>query len=115
MYTTNISVSGQLIDSGLLLQVFDSVANLGGEFKILQTEFGKTKEEKGRAIIQVGADTCEGLDKILSRVKELGAEVLDGKNIQLAIVEQDGVCPDGFYASTNIETYVCLDGQWVPV
>ncbi|MDD2202464.1 MAG: TIGR00300 family protein [Firmicutes bacterium] len=115
MYTTNISVSGQLIDSGLLLQVFDSVANLGGEFKILQTEFGKTKAEKGRAIIQVGADTCEGLDKILSRVKELGAEVLDGKNVQLAIVEQDGVCPDGFYASTNIETYVCLDGQWVPV
>ncbi len=71
------SVSGHLIDSGLLLRVFDSVANLGGEFKILDTEFGKTKEDKGRAIIQVGADTCEELDEILSRVRELGAEVLD--------------------------------------
>ena len=65
MYTAEISVSGHLIDSGLLLRVFDSVANLGGEFKILDTEFGKTKEDKGRAIIQVGADTCEELDEIL--------------------------------------------------
>jgi len=94
---------------------FDSVANLGGEFKILDTEFGKTKEDKGRAIIQVGADTCEELDEILSRVRELGAEVLDENHAELAMVEQDGVCPDGFYASTNIETYVCVDGQWVPV
>ena len=31
------------------------------------------------------------------------------------MAELDGVFPDGFYSSTNLETQVRLDGHWVDV
>lgn len=115
MYISNVSISGPLIDSSLLSRLLDSITDLGGEFKIIETRFGRTKEDRGYATIQVGADTCEELDRILDKAKDLGAEVPHREHAQLAIVEQDGVCPEGFYASTNIETHVNIDGQWVRV
>jgi len=115
VYTARISISGHLIDSGLLSRLLDAVSDLGGKFEIVETQFGRMKEEESCATIEVGADTCEELDKILDKAKELGATVFDGEPVQLAVVEQDGVCPDEFYTSTNIETYVNIDGHWVPV
>ena len=35
--------------------------------------------------------------------------------MRLEAAPADGVFPEGFYSTTNLETFVRLDGRWVPV
>jgi lysine-ketoglutarate reductase/saccharopine dehydrogenase-like protein (TIGR00300 family) len=44
-----------------------------------------------------------------------GVNQVDPGEAELVPAPSDGVFPDGFYSTTNLETVVRLDGQWVPV
>ena len=44
-----------------------------------------------------------------------GVNPTDPGEAMLREVEQDGVFPDDFYSTTNLETVVRLGGHWVPV
>ena len=49
------------------------------------------------------------------RLQTHGVNPTDPGEAMLREVEPDGVFPDGFYSTTNLETVVRLGGHWVPV
>lgn len=115
MYSTDIELTGHLIDTQLLSRVIDSITESGGEFEIKASQIGRTHDDVSWARIAVSAGTCENLDSIIRKAVALGAVAVDSEEVGLAVVAKDGVCPDGFYSSTNMETFIRLGGDWIPV
>src|SRR5581483_735635 len=57
----------------------------------------------------------ELLALLLDRVQRIGALPEDVEQVNLVPAPADGVFPEGFYSTTNLETAVRLGGQWVRV
>jgi len=55
------------------------------------------------------------LEEILTAVQEHGAVAVAPEDAVVAPAPADGVFPDEFYSTTNLETFVRLDGEWVHV
>ncbi len=49
------------------------------------------------------------------RLQIHGVNQVDPGEAEVGVAELDGVFPDGFYSSTNLETHVRIDGHWVQV
>lgn len=49
------------------------------------------------------------------RLQTRGVNQLELGEAVVGVAEQAGVLPDGFYATTNLETRVCLGGVWYDV
>jgi lysine-ketoglutarate reductase/saccharopine dehydrogenase-like protein (TIGR00300 family) len=52
------------------------------------------------------------LQRILMRLQTHGVNQVEPGEADVVAAAQDGVFPDGFYSSTNLETQVRLDGRW---
>ncbi|MCR4425764.1 MAG: TIGR00300 family protein [Firmicutes bacterium] len=115
MHTTAIELTGHIIDSRILPRVMDAVMDLGGDFKITEVRIGRTKVDTSYARLEITAEDHETLDAIIAAAQELGAAVVDEEEVILAPVEQEGVFPEGFYSSTNLDTFVKWRGRWIPV
>lgn len=111
----DIRVEGHLIDSGIVSAIMDDVVSLGGEFETLSFEVGRTNEDVSRAVLRIRGDDEVHLDELLTAVMEHGAVPVDPSDVELAAAPADGVFPDGFYATTNLETAVRLRGKWIAV
>jgi lysine-ketoglutarate reductase/saccharopine dehydrogenase-like protein (TIGR00300 family) len=93
----------------------DEVMDRGGEFVIQEIDVGRRKDEPSYARIQISAPTRELLELLLDRVQRIGAQPEDVEQVTLVAAPTDGVFPEGFYSTTNLETAVRLNGQWVRV
>lgn len=112
-----LHLEGHLLDSGLLERALDATVDSGGSFRILDFHLGQQRQSTSTAEINVSAPSPEVLDKIVGQLINLGAsptpeEVHDAR---LETVEQPGVAPDDFYATTIYPTEVRVAGQWVLV
>lgn len=112
-----LHLEGHLLDSGLLERALDATVDSGGSFRILDFHLGQQRQSTSTAEINVSAPSPEVLDKIIGQLINLGAspapeEVHDAR---LEVVEQAGVAPDDFYATTIYPTEVRVGGQWVRV
>ncbi|MBI3292524.1 MAG: TIGR00300 family protein [Elusimicrobia bacterium] len=110
-----IRVEGHIIDSLTLSKVLDRIMELGGQFVIEKVQVGQRQEETSSAVLKVSAETQVVLDGIIRRLRDLGAEVLDQGDARLARAPKDGVFPERFYATTNLETWVRGQGRWIKV
>jgi lysine-ketoglutarate reductase/saccharopine dehydrogenase-like protein (TIGR00300 family) len=63
----------------------------------------------------VSAEDEDTLQRTLMRLQTHGVNQVDPGQAEVEVAEMDGVFPDGFYSSTNLETTVRLDGRWVRV
>jgi lysine-ketoglutarate reductase/saccharopine dehydrogenase-like protein (TIGR00300 family) len=108
-------LEGHIIDSLILPQVMDLVMDMGGAFNIEELRVGQRKTDTSLCRIQVSAGSAAKLDEIVKRCREFGAKVAEEKPAKLAAVAKPGVFPEGFYSTSNLPTYVLLDGAWVPV
>ena len=117
MASSIVELSGHIIDSLILPKVLDLIVNLGGDFEILQVQVGHRRTDRSYAQILVEAKSSDVLDQILARVREHGALSLDeGEgSVQLESAPQDGVFPEGFYATTNLATLIRLEEKWLEV
>ncbi len=111
----DVCVEGHLIDSGIMSAIMDVVVALDGEFETLSFDVGRTNEDPSRAVLRVRGNDAEHLDSLLTAVQEHGAVPVDPADVNLAPSPCDGVLPDGFYSTTNLDTAVRLDGRWIPV
>ncbi|HVM28613.1 MAG TPA: TIGR00300 family protein [Mycobacteriales bacterium] len=111
----SVEVSGHLMDSGVLGRVLDDVLNYGGDYRIDRLDVGRAHDDESYARITVTADDDDGLQRLLMRVQTHGVNQVDPGEAVLRPCEKDGVFPDDFYSTTNLETVVRLDGAWVPV
>src|SRR3954453_9751405 len=103
------------MDSGVLARILDDVLEYGGDYVIDRMDVGKTHDDESYARIDVVADTEDGLARLLIRLQTHGANMVEPGEVLLRPAEQDGVFPDDFYSTTNLETVVRLGGHWVPV
>ncbi|MFH1686917.1 MAG: TIGR00300 family protein [bacterium] len=110
-----IRAEGHLIDSGLMRRIFDTIVSDGGSFEIDSFDIGRTNDEPTRAELRVRAADQPGLDTILQKLSALGCEICGDEEISLSPAPADGVAPADFYSTTNQQTLVRHEGQWLPV
>ncbi|MEW6720939.1 MAG: TIGR00300 family protein [Thermodesulfobacteriota bacterium] len=103
---------GHIIDSLTFPKVLDEILDHGAEYETEEISIGKTRRDTSYARIRVTAPSEEILDRVLSRVRQLGAEALEERDAELAPAPMDGVFPEGFYATTNLPTRVRHEGLW---
>ncbi len=111
----DVRIEGHLIDSGIMSQVMDTVIALGGEFETLSFDVGRTNDDPSVCVLRVRAADQVILDEILGQVGAHGAVSVDPSDATTAPAPQDGVFPDGFYSTTNMESDIRIEGAWVRV
>ncbi len=111
----DVRVQGHLIDSLMVPQVMDHIMDLEGEFEVLSFEVGRTKTDTSTAVLRVFGRDRAHLEEILSTIQEHGAVAVTPEDADVAPAPVDGVFPDAFYSTTNLETFVRLQGEWAPV
>jgi lysine-ketoglutarate reductase/saccharopine dehydrogenase-like protein (TIGR00300 family) len=99
----------------MMSAVMDSIISMGGEFESLSFDVGRTNDDPSVAVIRVSADTQEQLDSILAEIQYHGAVACDASDAAFVPASMSGVFPEGFYATTNMETEVRIAGSWVRV
>lgn len=114
MPTEIITLDGHIIDSLTLSKVLDILVSAGVDYEIRRFEIGRTHDETSHAEILVRAPDEETLQRALHEVQQHGA-IISQENAELQPAPQDGVFPDGFYSTTNLETFVRIEGNWIPV
>jgi len=113
--TETVEITGHLMDSGILSQVLDDIREYSGDFVIEKLDVGHGRDDPSYARILVSADDDETMQRLLMRLQTKGVNPTDPEEATLETAELDGVFPDGFYSTTNLETRVRLGGHWVPV
>ena len=115
MRTEVVEISGHLMDSGILSRVLDDIREYDGDYVIDRFDVGHDASDISHAQITVSAEDDEALQRLLMRLQTRGVNQVDPGEAEVAVAESDGVFPDGFYSSTNLETEVRLDGTWIRV
>jgi lysine-ketoglutarate reductase/saccharopine dehydrogenase-like protein (TIGR00300 family) len=110
-----VELRGHIIDSFVLPRIMDEVMDRGGEFVIQDIQVGRRKNEPSYARIQISAPDRELLELLLDHAQRIGALPEQVEQVHLEPAHADGVFPEGFYSTTNLETAVRLGGQWVSV
>jgi len=111
----DIRLEGHIIDSLLLPRVLDDILERGGEYRILRFRMGREKDDHSLALLRVSAPNEEHLHSILRGLQQHGAELVEQEDVRLEPAPADGVFPPDFYSTTNLETFVRVDGGWLPV
>jgi lysine-ketoglutarate reductase/saccharopine dehydrogenase-like protein (TIGR00300 family) len=115
VHSETVEVRGHLIDMGVLSRVLDDILEYGGDYTIDKFEVGKTPTDESYARLTVRSEDADVVARIVMRLMTHGVNPTDPGEAVLGEVETDGVFPDDFYSTTNLETVVRLDGSWVPV
>lgn len=115
MFSEQIELRGHIIDSLILPKVLDEILTHGGTFSIREMRVGKQRHDASYACIDVFGSSPETVDAMVKHLRQHGAEVVERKDVQLAEAPADGVFPDGFYVTTNQQTFVHLNGQPIEV
>src|ERR1700730_18009957 len=108
-------LQGHIIDSLMLPQLMDMVMDLGGAFDIQELRVGHRKTDTSFCRVEVTASEPATLDEIVRRARERGAQGASEEPVRTEPVSKAGVYPEGFYSTSNMPTYVLLNGGWVPV
>ena len=103
------------MDSGILARILDDVLDYGGDYRIDRLDVGRHQSDPSYARINVSHASTEGLDRLLMRLQTHGANAVDPGEATLRPAPRDGVFPDDFYSTTNLETQVRIDGSWLRV
>ena len=110
-----IELKGQIVDSGILNKVMDTVVEYNGDFDTEEFTLGRQKLDPSYAKMKISAESEEKLQELLSELRRLGAYVVGDEDVRLAEVTKEKVAPEGFYSTTNHPTHIHLNGDWIAV
>ena len=110
-----VTVTGHLMDTGALARILDDVLEYGGDYRIDSLDLGAQHKDTSTAHIVISSEDEELLARILMRLQVHGANQLDPGRAMLRPAPDDGVFPEDFYSTTNLDTQVRLDDGWVDV
>ena len=110
-----VEISGHLIDSGTLSRVLNDVTEYGSDYRVEEFRIGHGMQDPSYARMRVTGDDDESLQRTLMRLQIHGVNQVDPGEADVVVADRDGVFPDGFYSSTNLETHVRLEARWVVV
>jgi lysine-ketoglutarate reductase/saccharopine dehydrogenase-like protein (TIGR00300 family) len=112
--TEFIELHGHIIDSLVLPRALDEIVEASADYSISTFEVGREHTDPSFARIMVRAPRAT-LDPLLRRLADLGATIPDAGDVALVDADRDGVFPDGFYSTTNLQTEVRVGGTWISV
>lgn len=115
MPSETIELRGHIIDSLILPKVLDEIIARNATFKIGEIRIGENRVDQSFARIEVTTPSVESLDELVLHLRQHGAEVREKKSVQLVVAAADGVFPDGFYVTTNQQTFIRLDDDEIEV
>ncbi|WP_243060329.1 TIGR00300 family protein [Nocardioides sp. SR21] len=110
-----VEITGHLMDHGILSRVLDDIREYGGDYSIDRFDVGRETDDPSHAVITVTAEDAESLQRLLMRLQTRGVNQVDPGEAEYAEADRDGVFPDQFYSTTNLETRVRVDGAWLTV
>jgi lysine-ketoglutarate reductase/saccharopine dehydrogenase-like protein (TIGR00300 family) len=110
-----VEVTGHLMDSGVLARILDDVLEYGADYSIERLDVGRTHDDESSAQINVETEDSASLARLLMRLQAHGVNTVEPGSAVTRVATRDGVFPDDFYSTTNLETVVHLSGAWVPV
>jgi len=111
----SVEINAHLMDGGILSAILDDVREYAGDYTIDRFDVGRDAGDTSYAKITVGAEDDDALQRLLMRLQTRGANMVDPGEATLVEAETDGVFPDGFYSTTNLDTQVRVGGRWVAV
>ncbi|MGA9748355.1 MAG: TIGR00300 family protein [Nocardioides sp.] len=114
-FTEQVEITGHLMDTGILSRVLDDIREYGGDWVIEKIDVGHEAADLSTASIKVWTEDEDDLQRLLMRLQTRGVNMVDPGEASIEAAEVDGVFPDGFYSTTNLETRVRLDGRWIQV
>jgi lysine-ketoglutarate reductase/saccharopine dehydrogenase-like protein (TIGR00300 family) len=115
-FVREIELRGHIVDSGVFGRVLEIIMDdPAARYTIDNFAIGKTEVDESSAQLRIEADSREHLDKLLDKLRDIGALVADDEDARTEPCPSDGVLPDLFYATTNLETEVRIAGTWLPV
>jgi lysine-ketoglutarate reductase/saccharopine dehydrogenase-like protein (TIGR00300 family) len=114
-HSETVALTGHLMDTGILARVLDDVLEYGGDYRIEQLDLGRQHEDESRAVIEITSDDTELLERIVMRLQVHGANPVDPGTATTRPAPADGVFPDDFYSTTNLDTFVRLEREWLAV
>ena len=115
-HSETVEIRGHLLDTGVLSRCVDDVLSLGGDYVIEKFDVGRDHEDESYARIRI--DTADdGPARLDPDAAERPRREPDrpGRGADRARSSSDGVFPDDFYSTTNLDTQVRLGGHWVDV
>ena len=112
-----IHLEGDLLDSGLVNRVLDTIVTAGGSFQVLNFDLGKQRHDPSAAEVKVSAPDAVMMAGIMGQLVDLGAMSVpeEAAPAVLETVSQPGVAPEDFYVTTIYPTEVLVGNQWIPV
>ena len=110
-----VEITGHLIDTGILSRVLDDIREYAGDWVIDRFDVGHDAADLSHATITVSTPDDESLQRLLMRLQTRGVNQVDPGEIETSPCEQDGVFPDFFYSTTNLETRIRMGGRWIRV
>jgi lysine-ketoglutarate reductase/saccharopine dehydrogenase-like protein (TIGR00300 family) len=113
--TETIVLEGHIVDSLLLAKVLDAIVEAGADYQITDFRVGRTATDPSRAVIDVSAPDARSLHDLVDSLQVHGANRVDDEDATFAECDRDGVLPFDFTVTTNLDTDVRVDGQWVRV
>jgi lysine-ketoglutarate reductase/saccharopine dehydrogenase-like protein (TIGR00300 family) len=111
MVHETVVMEGHLIDSDVMRRAFNAIVEEGGSFEILEFKVGRTNDDPTRAVLDVKAQDAAALDRVLEHLSYFGATTEQG-DARWGPAEADGILPEDFYATTNFDTFVRIEGRW---
>ena len=111
----SVEITGHLMDHGILSRVLDDIREYGGDYAIDRFDVGRDTDDTSHAVITVTAEDGEALERLLMRLQTRGVNQVHPGEANLTEADRDGVFPDHFYSTTNLETQVRLEGAWLRV
>jgi len=110
-----VEAEGHLIDSQLLNSIFDKVIERGASFEVQRFDIGRTNEDFSHLQLKVTAPEAGALERLIQELMPLGCHPVRESDVDLRAADKDGCAPEGFYSTTNQQTAVRLEGQWIDV
>jgi lysine-ketoglutarate reductase/saccharopine dehydrogenase-like protein (TIGR00300 family) len=106
---------GHLLDSGLLSRALDVVLGDGASYRIGKLDVGVTRDGESVSELEVSAASSEVFERVRAHLMSMGFSELHTEPAQMQDVDLDGTAPEGFYSTTNLETFVRIGEQWILV
>ncbi|MFH1749262.1 MAG: TIGR00300 family protein, partial [Planctomycetota bacterium] len=115
MVSETITLEGHIIDSLVFTHVLDDIIAFGGDFHILEVNVGESRTDRSVARLRVSADSPEQLSELLGQLSKHGAMVPTVADALTTPADMDGAFPEDFYSTTNQQTFVRRDSDWIEV
>ncbi len=111
MFVTTVQLEGHLLDSLILSKILDRILKSGASYELLDISVGRLPHDVSKAKLFIRAEDQATLDALTVFVGEHGGKIPEPRDVWLMPSPADGVLPENFYSTTNLETHVRVNGK----